>query len=128
MADSDKRMAFDMEKPCTTCPFRKDIPLDGAPDWVLDVLRGFHQGNLSHSCHNTDPKADGYKGGKRKQHCIGILGVMKNMGNSCISGDAAHALVTGELDWGKVPTEQCWGHIREMGAAYVKLYIEQGII
>lgn len=121
-------MAFDMKKPCETCPFRKDIPLDGAPDWALDVLKGFVRGALSHSCHKTDPNADGFKGGKRKQHCIGILGVMKNMGNICISGEAAHALVTGELDWDKVPTENCWKDIREMAGAYVEKYREEGIL
>lgn len=122
------RMAFDMEKPCTTCPFRKDVPLDGAVDWALDVAKGFDRKNLSHSCHNTDPNADGFKGGKKKQHCIGILGMMKNMGNTCISSEAAHALVTGELDWGDIPTENCWGSVKEMMFAYLQKYKELGFL
>jgi hypothetical protein len=122
------RLAFDMKKPCATCPFRKDIPLDGAPDWATDVLLGFRRGNLSHTCHKSDPKADGYVGGKRKQHCIGMLGMMKNMGNICISPDAGHALVTGELDWATVPTSNCWQSLKEMMFAYLKKFKEEGLV
>lgn len=124
---SDLEMAFDMKKPCDSCPFRKDVPLIGAPDWVLDVAKGFAAKSLSHSCHKSDPNADGFVGGKRKQHCIGILGVMKNMGD-CYSHDAIMALVRGELEWESVPTENCWGDIKEMLKAYLEKYRAEGIL
>lgn len=115
------RMAFDMKEACRTCPFRSDIPLVGRGDWLLDVIKGFKTENLSHSCHATDPAADGYLGARKKQHCIGILGMMKNM-DTCISQDAIHALVEGSLDWEKVPTKNIWKDLNEMARAYVALY------
>ncbi len=123
----EQRLSFDMKKPCETCPFRKDIPLDGAPDWALDVLRGFDRGNISHTCHKSDPNADGFKGGKRKQHCIGILGMMKKM-DTCISAEAISAMVTGDLDWGEVPTDNCWNSVKEMCFAYLEKYRSEGLI
>jgi len=122
-----ERMAFDMKKPCDSCPFLKTVPLDGAPDWALDVARGFWAKSITHSCHKSDPNADGFVGVKRTQHCIGILGVMKNTGN-IYSQDAVRALVTGELDWDKVPTESCWDSPKQMMAAYLNKYKAEGLL
>lgn len=118
---------FSMKKPCDSCPFRSDIPLDGAPDWALDVLRGIRRGNLAHSCHKTDPKADGYRGTSKTQHCMGFLGLMKNIGQ--ISGsEAMLAMVRGELDWDKIPTEGIWKSVDEMLLAYLCKYRDEGLL
>ena len=119
--------SFDMKKACDSCPFRSDIPLIGAPDWAHDVLKGIRRGNLAHSCHKTDPKADGFKGTKKTQHCMGFLGLMKNMGE--VSGsDAIAAMVRGDLDWDKIPTEGIWKSMDEMMLAYLKKYRDEGLL
>lgn len=119
--------AFDMKKPCDSCPFRSDIPLDGAPDWAMDVLQGIRRGNLKHSCHKTDPHADGFKGTKKIQHCMGFLGLMKNM-DQIPGSDVIAALAQGRLDWDAIPTEGIWQSMEEMMLAYVCKYRDEGLL
>lgn len=119
--------AFDMKKPCDSCPFRSDIPLIGAPDWAMDVLQGIRSGNLAHSCHKTDPKADGFKNTKKTQHCMGFLGLMKNMGEFGGS-DTIVAMVRGDLNWDAVPTEGLWKSTEEMMLAYLCKYRDEGLL
>lgn len=66
-------------KTCGDCPFMKSSPLVGSPDWLRDVLE-FHTNNkyFEHTCHKTDPNADGYVGGKKKKECKGHLLMMMN--------------------------------------------------
>lgn len=48
-------------KPCATCPFRKDTANYGRIDYLQDVFVGvFIRKSIRHTCHKTDPKADGY--------------------------------------------------------------------
>lgn len=108
---------FDMKKACNDCPFMKSSPLAGAPDWLEDVAFGFIRESLAHSCHKTDPGACGFVGGKAKQHCMGLLGMMKNMG-VCYSRDAIVAMAQGDLDWSKVPTAGAYRSILELVTAY----------
>ena len=66
-------------KPCGDCPFVKKTPLDGAPDWVTEVINLDRENPyFHHSCHKTDPNADGYKGAKKKTHCSGHMQMMFN--------------------------------------------------
>lgn len=66
-------------KPCNTCPFVKAHRLDGSPDWLRDVIN-FRRKDpfFSHTCHKTDPKADGYVGAKKARECAGHLMIMFN--------------------------------------------------
>lgn len=57
--------------PCKTCPFLKESKNYGSVDWLRDVFNLLKEGNLNHSCHTTDPIADGYVGGE-KRFCDGI--------------------------------------------------------
>lgn len=61
-----------MSKPCSDCPFVIKNELKGAPDWLADVFYG-HTLNASfrHTCHKTDPDADGYVRGEAKS-CVGF--------------------------------------------------------
>lgn len=69
-----------MRKPCSDCPFKKDSPLAGSPDWLEDILNYRKENRyFEHSCHKTDPNADGYSGGKKKLECAGHLQVMFNL-------------------------------------------------
>src|SRR5262249_11379171 len=119
--------SFAMKKPCETCPFRSDIPLDGAPAWVNDILKGAGKGTLQHSCHRSDPKADGYKGAKKTQHCIGYLGFLKNI-RGAPSAEVFMAALRGELDWNAVPTEGIWKSMDEMMLAYLCKYRDEGLL
>ena len=66
-------------KPCGDCPFVRATPLDGAPDWLEDVMRlGQANPYFEHSCHKTDPKADGFAGAKKTRECAGHLRMMLN--------------------------------------------------
>lgn len=62
---------------CSTCPFRKKAKIIGARDYLIDVARMLLHKRVNHSCHRTDPEADGYVGGEKKQ-CLGILKVLDN--------------------------------------------------
>lgn len=65
--------------PCNTCPFLKKTPLEGAPDWLKDVIRLHKQDPFfNHTCHKTDPKADGYVGGKKVTSCAGHIQMIMN--------------------------------------------------
>lgn len=60
-----------MNRPCSTCPFRKNAKEVGAGDWLLDVLKMFFNRAAKHTCHKTDPKADLYRSGNPKA-CVGF--------------------------------------------------------
>jgi Arc/MetJ-type ribon-helix-helix transcriptional regulator len=68
-----------MRKPCNECPFLKATPLIGAPDWLKDILKfGRENPFFEHSCHKTDPLADGFAGAKEKRGCAGHLTMLVN--------------------------------------------------
>lgn len=67
-------------KPCNDCPFMKSSPMNGSPEWLKDVLM-LHDKSpyFRHTCHKTDPNADGYTGTKAKvMPCQGHLEMMMN--------------------------------------------------
>ena len=120
-------LAWDLKKPCTTCPFMKSTPLEGSPDWLTDVVFGWTIGHLEHSCHQTDPKADLYKGAKKKQACQGFLKIQKNE-NRCVSRSVNQALASGQIDWKEVSGDGAYGSMRELAGAYVRHYQSLGIV
>ena len=65
-------------KACNECPFYRKNKLEGSPEWLKDIL-WFNRTNpdFSHTCHKTDPKADGYVGGKTRE-CVGHITMMMN--------------------------------------------------
>lgn len=68
-------------KPCTDCPFKVSSSLEGSPEWLKDIVKIRKLGGEeygSHSCHQTDPNADGYKGSKKKRECMGYLTMIMN--------------------------------------------------
>ena len=67
-----------MGKPCKECPFVKATSLAGAPDWLEDVMKlGMTGKDFTHSCHITDPDADGFRGGKKRE-CTGHVHMIMN--------------------------------------------------
>lgn len=67
-------------KPCNDCPFIVKTPLAGSPDWALDVLLRYKTQSLGfkHTCHKTDPVADGFVGGKAVRQCAGFARIKTN--------------------------------------------------
>jgi len=60
-------------KPCNTCPFLTDSTNFGCREWVIDVARLYVHGKTeAHTCHKTDPNADGYVKGDGEKKCDGI--------------------------------------------------------
>lgn len=113
-------LKFDMKKPCDTCPFKKGTDNYGAADWFIDVCNGIMRGELNHTCHKSDPKADGYKGAKEIQHCTGFLGMMKNS-RMMLSSEVKNAIDSGLLDLTKIPTHGIYT-LREFLTAYQYRY------
>ncbi len=57
----------------------KSTPLDGSPDWLSDVVKFYRKNKtFNHSCHKTDPKADGFTGAKKKKDCAGRMTMILN--------------------------------------------------
>lgn len=70
-------------KPCSDCPFMVKTPLQGAPEWLVDVIALDRKADLgdfsvTHTCHQTDPKACGFKGVKQKRECVGFMTMLVN--------------------------------------------------
>lgn len=66
-------------KPCNTCPFVKKNELLGSPEWLTDVMRSMKINRyFTHTCHKTDPVADGFIGAKKVIECRGHLQVLFN--------------------------------------------------
>lgn len=91
-----------MNKPCSTCPFREGTTNYGAIDWLQDVMIGIKSGQMTHTCHKTDPAADGYVRGDQVQHCSGYLGMLKkSFGDLPI---ALKAKLAGDVKLEDIPT------------------------
>lgn len=76
-------IGFDLRQPCSDCPFRrsvkprKDMAEDLEPAWGK-----IERGEFLHSCHKTDPDADGYMStvNGKLQHCAGAIMMLKKEG------------------------------------------------
>lgn len=74
-------MLFNLKKPCTDCPFRKD----SAAGWLgydrtKDISNTLVSGNGTFSCHKTTGAISGRKVKQEKQsHCYGALQMLRNM-------------------------------------------------
>lgn len=81
--DTDE-MLYDLKTPCEDCPFRKDVRFhEGIYDALKDYEEHIPKGNLIHTCHKTDKRADGYQENYKKdkpQHCAGLLIMLEKMG------------------------------------------------
>lgn len=66
-------------KPCNTCPFLKNSTNFGCREWLIDVAKlVLMKKTDSHTCHKTDPNADGYVKGNGKKMCDGIKMIAVN--------------------------------------------------
>ena len=66
-------------KTCNTCPFVKAHKLEGSPEWLGDVIKAMKVNKyFTHTCHKTDPVADGYIGSKKVIECQGHLRILFN--------------------------------------------------
>lgn len=66
-------------KACKDCPFKRSSELLGSPEWLTDVFKFSKQFEFfPHTCHKTDPKADGYKGAKKVRECAGHVQMLMN--------------------------------------------------
>lgn len=91
-------------KVCSDCPFKVKSPLVGSPDWLKDVFECYQKNPFfQHSCHKTDPKADGFKGGKQKD-CKGWAQMMfneidKSSGRNGVYKNVNHLMTTYLEHW-----------------------------
>lgn len=84
----ENKINWDMKEPCAECPFKCSTPIDrkGLLDEnkILSFSEGLHNGQIAHTCHQTDPRSDcesaqNYTGAL--QHCMGfaIMAEKSNM-------------------------------------------------
>lgn len=66
-------------KPCNTCPFLKNSGNFGSIEWLEDVFRLVVKKQTDmHTCHKTDPNADGFVQGNGERMCDGIRMIAAN--------------------------------------------------
>ena len=101
-------------KPCRTCPFLENSENYGNSDWFIDVCEQLEKEQLTHSCHRTDPRADGYVNHKdgKDSICWGAVGMLKAEKNSCQDSRVMMMLVEGTIDWGNVETKDCFKSVK----------------
>lgn len=74
-----KDIRFDLRSPCDDCPFRTDAPMhEGIMSELPQKILLLESGNLAHTCHKTDPRADcaperRAPPGSPIQHCAGAI-------------------------------------------------------
>lgn len=89
-------------KHCSDCPFVRKNPLNGSPEWLRDVLTLSEKNPyFTHTCHKTDPNADGFVGGSKVVECKGHLQIIFNEMDSTPSKGGVY------------------NSIKEMGRAYL---------
>lgn len=65
--------------PCSDCPFKKPFKENGSIEWIEDVMERHQKDQFfAHTCHKTDPKADGYIGRGKKRLCAGAVQIQMN--------------------------------------------------
>ena len=104
------------KRPCNSCPFLKETSNYGHIDWIEDVIAGIKNKSLTHTCHKTDPKADGYIGHKegKESVCIGFTAMIKAFNNDCYDPRISKALIFGDFDWNDIETENVFQDPKEM--------------
>ena len=73
-------IGFEQLSPCNDCPFKKNAPFhNGIVKDLPQYIKDMDKGEFAHTCHKTDPRADGYKEGyaERPQHCVGAIHMLK---------------------------------------------------
>src|SRR5687768_3146507 len=75
-------LQFDLRAPCRDCPFKRTTkPHPGVARYLPAVIAQLMGGDTSHSCHQTDPRADSPIGRKHTgpiQHCAGFMIAAQN--------------------------------------------------
>lgn len=83
---AERELAWDMTGPCADCPFRRDAPEhEGVCAAIVGYVKVMDEQRFAHTCHKTDPVADGPVNGSTSpptlQHCGGALHFMVRAGH-----------------------------------------------
>lgn len=79
-------LRYDMRNPCSDCPYRTDAPWHpGIFDELVIKAGKMRKGELAHTCHQTDYRADCAPDKRAPskapiQHCAGMLIMAEKMG------------------------------------------------
>lgn len=69
-------MNYNLKKPCSNCPFRRDSFFPLQPDRVLEIV----DDNVEFACHKTVDYSSGDGAIKKKsEHCAGLLIMLEKM-------------------------------------------------
>ncbi len=98
---------------CSTCPFVRGTTNIGSAEWLREIIEMFKGPSGSHTCHRSDPQADGYIAGQPHQ-CVGFLALTRNEGDKLATPDAYLAYVNGDIDPGSLPQDECFSTALEM--------------
>lgn len=109
-------------RPCNSCPFRKDTKNFGRSDWLIDVMQALRAGGLTHSCHKTDPNADGYVGHKvgKESICMGAVAMLKAETNNVQDRKFLMLLIQNKADWECVDSGEVFHDSKEFVRHHLK--------
>lgn len=118
----ESTMGFDATEPCKVCPFRLDVPceLKGIQDIGIVGLECMTHGEVMHSCHKTDSRADGFVEGYtgKVQHCAGFLLMAKKSG--FFTGPMLRAIGSGKLNMNDLRSTDKVHTLRDLLQAMVR--------
>ena len=111
---------YGLTAPCSDCPYRRNSPAhEGiAKNLPFVISQLMTDQAVAHSCHKTDPRADGFKPGYEGdvQHCAGFLYTMRGKAvafqEAVAQGRAVDRFKDGHPD--------CFRNLREMTDFYVE--------
>lgn len=112
-------------KPCSTCPFRKDTTNYGRLDYLQDLFFGvFIKGAINHTCHKTDPNADGYinHSVRKKSVCWGFVSVCLKSGATIENEDATSEMAESEINHNMIDGSETFDSIVEFFKHHLSLY------
>jgi hypothetical protein len=73
-------MLYSLKKPCSDCPFRKNVTPYLSYERAEEISSGIVDGDGSFSCHKTSTLNRKTNTGKDVQHCAGAMIIMEKIG------------------------------------------------
>src|SRR5262245_42241140 len=100
-------LRYDLKRPCSDCPFRVDTPHhEGIATGLTELYGCMEMGTAAHSCHKTDPAADGFSPSYQGpiQHCAGFMIMQRDWQRE--RGDDLQPILARAVRFGQVDLAQ----------------------
>ena len=128
----ERPLSWDMTGPCADCPFRRNAPEhEGVCAAIVGHLEAINNHRFAHTCHKTDPNADGPVNGSEAppplQHCGGAMHFLVRAGDGCdLQLPLLKAAEAGKLDLSELvkraeADERVFASVRELVEYYLAM-------